>query len=58
VKFVKELDEYRARTIQLARQDRVRGYLEALRAAADVKDNRARLLEQQQQQAQLQPPAI
>ncbi len=57
-KFVKELDDYRARTIQLARQDRVRGYLEALRKAADVVDNRARLLQQQQQQAQTQPPAI
>ena len=33
--FVKELDQFRARTIQLARQDRVRGYLEALRAVGE-----------------------
>ena len=48
--FAKELDEFRARTIQLARQDRVRGYLEALRATAKVVDNRAKLQQQQQQQ--------
>ncbi len=48
-KFVKELDEHRGRTIQAARQDRVRGFLEALRASADVVDNRAKLQQQQQQ---------
>jgi hypothetical protein len=57
-KFVKELGEFRARTIQLARQDRVRGYLEALRASANVVDNRAKLLQQQQQQVPVPPPAI
>jgi peptidyl-prolyl cis-trans isomerase D len=56
-KFVKELDDFRARTIQLARQDRVRGYLEALRASAKVVDNRAKL-QQQQQQVPVQPPII
>jgi peptidyl-prolyl cis-trans isomerase D len=57
-KFQKELGEFRARTIQLARQDRVRGYLEALRASANVVDNRAKLLQQQQQQVPVPPPAI
>jgi len=46
--FAKDLDGYRSRTIQLARQDRVRGFLGALRESAKVVDNRAKLLEQQQ----------
>ena len=46
--FVKELDAYRGRMIQLARQDRVRGFLAALRESAKVVDNRAKLQEQQQ----------
>jgi hypothetical protein len=49
--FVKELDAYRSRVIQLARQDRVRGFLGALRESAKVVDNRAQLQQQQQQQA-------
>ncbi len=53
--FVKELDQFRARTIQLARQDRVRGYLEALRASAKIVDNRAKLQQQMQQQQQQAP---
>jgi peptidyl-prolyl cis-trans isomerase D len=59
--FVKELDQFRARTIQLARQDRVRGYLEALRASAKIVDNRAKLQQQMQRQQQQTPapqPAI
>jgi hypothetical protein len=56
-KFAKELNEFRAQTIQLARQDRVRGYLEQLRASAKVVDNRAKL-QQQQDQVPVQPPAI
>jgi peptidyl-prolyl cis-trans isomerase D len=56
--FVKELDAYRGRMIQLARQDRVRGFLAALRESAKVVDNRARLQEQQQQQAALPPQPI
>jgi peptidyl-prolyl cis-trans isomerase D len=52
--FAKELDAYRARIIQAARQDRVRGFLGALRESAKVVDNRARL--QQQQQEQVVPP--
>ena len=54
--FVKELDGYRARMIQLARQDRVRGFLTALRESAKVVDNRAKL--QEQAQAAPLPPAI
>lgn len=46
--FVKDLDSYRARMIQLARQDRVRGFLAALRESAKIVDNRAKLQEQQQ----------
>ena len=53
--FVKELDAYRGRVIQMARQDRVRGFLGALRESAKVVDNRARLQQQQQQQA-VPPP--
>ncbi|HUR95431.1 MAG TPA: SurA N-terminal domain-containing protein [Gemmatimonadales bacterium] len=46
--FVKELDTYRSRMIGLARQDRVRSYLEALRKAAKVTDDRKKVLQQQQ----------
>ena len=53
--FVKELDQFRARTIQLARQDRVRGYLEALRASAKIVDNRTKLQQQMQRQQQQAP---
>ena len=49
--FVKELETYRSRVIQMARQDRVRGFLGALRETAKVVDNRAKLQERQQQQA-------
>ena len=44
--FLKELDAYRARMINLARQDRVRNYLEALRQAAKVVDDRKKVLQQ------------
>jgi len=44
-KFVKELQEYRARAINAARQDRVRSYLTALRGAAKVVDNRDKVLQ-------------
>lgn len=53
--FVKELDAYRGRMIQLARQDRVRGFLAALRESAKVVDNRAKLQEQQQAAPLSQP---
>ncbi len=45
--FVKDLDTYRSRMINLARQDRVRSYLEALRQAATVVDDRKEVLRQQ-----------
>jgi hypothetical protein len=54
-KFVKELDEYRARSINRAKQERVRNYLMALRKAAKIVDNRAKVL--QQTGAPQTPPA-
>ncbi len=57
--FVKEVDEYRSKMINLARQDRIRGYMGALRESAKIVDNRAKLQQQQQQAAQTpQPPVI
>jgi parvulin-like peptidyl-prolyl isomerase len=56
--FVKSMEEYRTKMINLARQDRVRGYMGALRESAKIVDNRARLQQQQQQAAQTQPPII
>jgi peptidyl-prolyl cis-trans isomerase D len=50
--FVKDLDTYRARMINMARQDRVRNYLEALRQAAKVQDDRKKVLQQTTGQAQ------
>jgi hypothetical protein len=44
-KFVKELDQYRARAISAARQERVRSYLAALRDAAKIVDNREKVLQ-------------
>jgi PPIC-type PPIASE domain. len=57
-KFVKELDEYRTRMIDLARQARVRGYMAALRQSAKIVDNRARLRQQQQEAPRTQPPPL
>jgi peptidyl-prolyl cis-trans isomerase D len=45
-KFVKELDQYRARAVSTARQERVRSYLSALRSAAKVVDRRDKVLQQ------------
>ena len=42
--FLKDLDNYRARQLSAARQDRVRSYLEALRQAAKVEDDRKKVL--------------
>lgn len=56
--FVKNLDEYRSKMINLARQDRIRGYMGALRESAKIVDNRARLQEQQQQAPPTQQPPI
>ncbi len=57
-KFVKELDEYRTKMIDMARQARVRGYLAALRQSAKIVDNRARLRQQQQEAAETQQPPV
>jgi peptidyl-prolyl cis-trans isomerase D len=43
-KFVKELQEYRGRLINLAKQERVRNYLTSLRKAAKIVDNREKVL--------------
>ena len=55
-KFVKELDQYRARSVNMARQERVRSYLAALQSAAKIVDNRAKVL--QSGPAQDQPTAL
>jgi peptidyl-prolyl cis-trans isomerase D len=57
-KFVKELDEYRTKMIDMARQARVRGYLAALRQSAKIVDNRTRLREQQQEAADTRQPPV
>jgi parvulin-like peptidyl-prolyl isomerase len=57
-KFVKELDEYRSKMIDLARQARIRGYMAALRESAKIVDNRAKLRQQQQQAADAQQPPV
>ena len=43
--FLKGLEEYRARIINLARQERVRNYMSALRGAAKIVDNRDKVLQ-------------
>jgi len=45
-KFAKDLEQYRARLINLAKQERVRNYLTALRKTAKIVDNRAKVLQQ------------
>jgi peptidyl-prolyl cis-trans isomerase D len=55
-KFVKELDQYRARAVNAARQERVRSYLSALRSSAKVVDRRDKVL--QQAAAQAQQPGV
>jgi peptidyl-prolyl cis-trans isomerase D len=54
-KFAKELEQYRARLINVAKQERVRNYLTALRKSAKIVDNRAKVL-QQPGTAPTQPP--
>lgn len=44
-KFVKELEQYRARAVNLARQERVRNYITSLRSAATIVDNRHKVLQ-------------
>ncbi len=50
--FAKGLDEYRAHAINLARQERVRNYITALRSAAKIVDNREKVLQAGGPQAQ------
>jgi peptidyl-prolyl cis-trans isomerase D len=50
-KFAKELDQYRARLINLAKQERVRNYLTALRKAAKIVDNRGKVFQTSAPQA-------
>ena len=57
-RFAKEMDEYRSKMINLARQDRIRGYMGALRESAKIVDNRAKLQQQQQAVPTQQPPLI
>ena len=54
--FVKELDQYRARAINNAKQERVRNYLTALRKSAKIVDNRDKVL--QQTEAPQAPPGV
>jgi peptidyl-prolyl cis-trans isomerase D len=51
VQFVKELEQYRVRLINLARQERVRNYLSALRGSAKIVDNRDKVLKTSAPQA-------
>jgi len=48
--FVKQLDEYRARSINAAKQERVRNFLSSLRKSAKVVDNRDKLFQSTPQQ--------
>ncbi|HET6797583.1 MAG TPA: peptidylprolyl isomerase [Gemmatimonadales bacterium] len=43
--FAKGLEEYRARVINLARQERVRNYMTSLRSAAKIVDDRDKVLQ-------------
>jgi parvulin-like peptidyl-prolyl isomerase len=49
--FVKRADEFRARQISLARQDRVRSYMAALKTAAKIEDRRAAIFSRTEAQA-------
>jgi hypothetical protein len=48
--FVKDIDQFRPQMLQLARQDRVRNYLAALRDGAKIVDNRKKVLQATQGQ--------
>ncbi len=55
--FRKELDTFRARQITLARQDRVRNYLQALKASAKVTDRRKSIYQTEAQAQAAQHPS-
>ena len=48
--FVKEMDDFRLRAVQGARQARARNYLDALKLQADVVDNRQKFLQRTAEQ--------
>jgi peptidyl-prolyl cis-trans isomerase D len=50
--FNKELEQYRAKAVNQAKQERVRNYLSALRSAAKVVDDRDKVLQQTNPQSQ------
>jgi peptidyl-prolyl cis-trans isomerase D len=56
--FAKELDQVRARSVMAAKQDRVRMYIQGLRDKATIVDDRAEVLRQGRQQAQLPQPTL
>ncbi len=53
--FLKDYDPFRAQQVRLARQDRVRSYLEALETSAKVEDNRAQIFRTAAQAEAAQP---
>jgi peptidyl-prolyl cis-trans isomerase D len=57
-KFVKELDQYRAQSINAAKQERVRNFMAALRKSAKIVDNRDKVLQQQTGTPPPPPPVI
>jgi parvulin-like peptidyl-prolyl isomerase len=56
--FTKKLEEYRRDAVRLARQNRVRNYLAALRDDAKIEDNREALYEQARNQAATLPQQL
>jgi hypothetical protein len=56
--FLKELDQYRARAINRAKQERVRSYLTALRKSAKIVDNRDKVLQTEPAAAPTLPPGV
>jgi peptidyl-prolyl cis-trans isomerase D len=56
--FAKESEQYRARAINTAKQERVRNYLMALRKSAKIVDNRAKVLQQTDAPPPPVPPGV
>ena len=56
--FAKEKDAYRTKLIAMARQDRIRGFMGALRASAKIVDNRSKFQQRQQEAAQAAQPPV
>ena len=50
--FTKDLEQYRLRALQQARQERVQNFVSGLRSAAEIEDNRAKLYERSAAQQQ------